>query len=243
MPAVKIHGEKFENLIHRRGRPVRWEEANICSCWNLDSGQPNYSCQACKGFGYTYEGSVEGIAVVMSITANKDFEEVQGVFDVGDAVMVVPKDIAVKLPSGVYNNKDFLPNPMFDIGMYDKVTLLDDAYKTSEILIKGTNIYGRPADTLLNEEVTRIKAVRKVDSVTGNITNYIENTDYQLNGNKIDWLPLGSRPSEGESYSVVYFHRPVYTVLTNLPKPRHQDGQDLPKFVALRYRAGGFDRK
>lgn len=241
MPTQKIHAKKYEELIDRRGRAVKWQEAVICSCWNPDSGQPAYGCQACGGKGFTYEAPYTGTALVMSITQNKDFEEMAGAFDSGDAVMTVPKRIPGH-KNGQIDLHNMTDNPMFDIGMYDLVTLMDDEYKTSELLCKGTPLFGRPADTLLNEDVTRVKSLRKSNPDTGEITSYSFGTDFTLSENTIQWVGA-NQPYEGEFYSVVYHHRPTYTVLTTLPKPRHQDGQDLPRYVVLRYRAGGFDRK
>jgi hypothetical protein len=127
--------------------------------------------------------------------------------------------------------------------MYDLITVLDDDYKTSEVLIKGKAIYMRPADTLLNEEVLSIQHVRTVNPSTGEQVVYRLGKDFTNEGNVIRWKAGGVAPQEGEHYSVVYKHRPVFTVLTTLPKPRYQDGQLLPRYVALRYRAGGFEPK
>ncbi len=245
MASPQIHAGKFEQMIARRGRDVKWEQAVICSCWNMNTQQPSYECNACNGSGYTYDDPLIQRALVMSIANNKEFEEMSGIFEVGDAVMTVPYRIPRMLPNGTIDVTEsrWEINPMFDVGMYDKVTLLDDEYKTSELLIRGESIFGRPPDTLLNDDVVEIKTVRTSDPITGAITKYRKDRDFRIVGNRIEWIPGGSAPDEGQTYSVMYTHRPVYVVLTNLPKPRKQDNQDLPRYVALRYRAGGFDRK
>jgi hypothetical protein len=237
-----LHADKFEELLDRRGRLVQWQEAVLCSCTNMDSGQPTYTCKACHGKGFIYASPIVGKAAVTSITINQNFEAMAGIFDVGDAVMTVPKQIPVRTakgqPTGVSTD-----NLLFDIGLNDKVTLLDDDFKTSEVLAKDLPVGNRAADTLLNDAVTRIKNVRTSDSVTGLITNYVLDTDYTLiDGNKINWLPSGNNPEEFQQYSIVYFHKPTYTVIATLPKPRHQDGQDFPRYVALRYLSGAVDR-
>lgn len=246
MPEIKLHADKYEQMIARRGRRVKWREAVICSCWNMDSGQPAYECQACNGLGYVYEDPIEDLSLIMSVAYNKEFEEMAGVFEVGDAIMTVPRRVPginptsgqVDMTMNTSHN-----NPLFDIGMNDLITLTDDVYKSSEILQKGVPMYGRPADTLINEDVVRVKSVRKNNSTTGDKTDYTEGVHYTLNGNKIDWIVGAEQPMEGEQYSVVYEHRPMFTVFTNLPTPRYQDKQELPKKVVLRYRAGGFDKR
>jgi hypothetical protein len=247
MPTIKLHADKFEQLVARRGRDVKWNQAILCSCWNLESGQPAYACKACGGKGYTYEPPIIERALVMSITQNKEFDETAGVFEIGDAVMTVPKRVfsVYQHPqnvSGVPTLRYERENQMFDVGMYDLITILDDDYKTSELLIRGEPIYGRPADTLLNTDVVEIITIRVSDPVTGAIIKYTPIVDFTYTVNHIDWLTT-NQPAMGAQYSVTYKHRPVFTVLTNLPKPRHQDGADLPRYAALRYRAGGFEPK
>lgn len=240
---VQVHADKFEELIDRRGRSVAWEEAVICSCWNTDSGQPSYSCKACHGKGYVYQPPVEVNALVTSVTLNKEYQEMAGVFEVGDAVMTVPKRIPRRMPNGQYNLNEFDDNPMFEISMWDKITLLDDEYKTSEVLLHNVPMYGREADAL-TDKVVRLKHIRKYNQETGEITQYILGADFNVvDGNRVVWLDGGRAPADGEQYSVTYFHKPVYIVTATLPKPRHQDGQDLPRYVALRYLGAGVERK
>ena len=241
-PVNKLHANKYEELVRRRGRIVRWQEAIMCSCWT-DLQHPLYDCNACNGYGYTYADPIDDLAIVQSVAHNKEFEEMAGVFEIGDAIMSVGRFVAEVNPVTGHPNMRVpgRENPIFHVGMFDLITLLDDDYKTSELLVKGRDIYGRPPDTLLNEDVVEVRAVRKSDIITGDITHYEAGTDYEVVGNRIEWLSDG--PGDGEQYSVQYTHRPVFTVLTQLPSPRYQDGQDLPKKVALRYRAGGYDRK
>lgn len=236
---AQLHASTYELMIFRRGRPVSWERAVLCSCWNMVSQQPYYQCAACGGFGYTFEASVEGKALVTGITESKAFQDMAGVFELGDMAMTIPKRIPTANPKTGFMDKTMktaLPNPMFDLGANDRVTLLDDTIQTSEVLQRGTDIGGRPADTLLYEAVATIIAVRKSDTMTGTVTKYDRGVDFEMVGNRVNWLG-GNAPSEGENYSVTYSHHPVYVVLPiNLPKPRHQDSQDLPRYAALRFR-------
>lgn len=231
---------KDEDMIDRRGRPVKWEEAIICSCWKLDSGSPAYDCAACHGKGYVYQPPIESKALVTSITLNKNFEAMAGVFEVGDAVMTVAKRIPQRLPNGLMNGK-FDENPLFNVNMHDRITLLDDEFRSSEVLVKDTPMDMRAADTLLNSNVTRVRSIQKYDPVSGGATLYTPGVDYNMVDNLVSWISGGSSPVPGEQYSVAYYHRPTYVVMTPLPKPRHQDGQDFPRYVALRYLAGGIE--
>lgn len=240
-PTPTIHADRFEDMIDRRGRQVQWQEAITCSCWNTASGQPAYTCKACGGKGYIYQPSITSKALVTSVTLSNDWEAMAGVFEVGDAVATIPKRIPVRLPTGQATGQ-FTDNPMFEIGQNDKIVLLDDEFKTSEVLIKNQPIARRNPDTLLNSIITRIKSLSTFDSNTGVVTNYKLGTDYTLNNNVIVWKAGGNAPPDGTQYSVTYFHRPAYVVIASLPKPRHQDGQDLPRYVALRYLSGAVEK-
>jgi hypothetical protein len=244
MAGAKLHAVKYEDQIRRRGRRVKWQEAVTCSCINFDSGQPAYECKACDGKGYTLADPIEDVALLMSVTHNKEFEEMAGIFEIGDAIMTVGARVpSINEQTGLVDLRNpGRPNPIFHCGMYDLITLTDDEYKTSEVLVKGTPMYARPADTLLNEDVVEVLSVRKSDPFTGEVKVYEKDTDYTNEGHRIVWQGV-NQPQDGEQYTVQYTHRPVFIILKQLPTPRYQDGQDLPKKVALRYRAGGFDNR
>lgn len=244
MPQIKLHATKFEELIRRRGRTVKWQESVTCSCINFDSGQAQYECQACNGRGYVLADPIEDLVLLMSVTHNKEFEEMAGIFEIGDAIMTVGARVpkANVQTGNIDLSSPGRPNPIFHCGMYDLITLTDDEYKTSEVLIKNTPIYARPADTLFNEDVVDVLSIRQMNPSTGDTTVFVKDVDYTYEGNKIVWLGV-NQPQDGEQYTVQYTHRPVFVILKQLPTPRYQDGQDLPKKVALRFRAGGFDKQ
>lgn len=243
MPSVQIHVQKYEDMILRRGRRVKWQETITCSCVNIDSGQPQYECGACKGKGYVLSEPVEDVVLLMSVTHNKEFEEMAGIFEIGDAIMTVGRFVPEINPKTNLVNKQSRgrENPIFHIGMYDLITLTDDEYKTSEVLTKATPYYMRPADTLLNHDVIDVKSIRHMNPQTGDITIYEKDKDYTWKDNKITWISQAL--GDGEQYTVQYTHRPVFIVLKQLPTPRYQDGQDLPKKVAIRFKPGGFDKQ
>ena len=85
-------------------------------------------------------------------------------------------------------------------------------------------------------------SVRRMNPVTGDIHAFEPDVDYTWSGHTIQWIEGGNSPEDGEQYTVQYTHRPVFIILKQLPTPRYQDGQDLPKKVAIRFRAGGFDQ-
>ncbi|CAJ1315919.1 hypothetical protein [Paenibacillus nuruki] len=236
MANLQLHEQKYEDLLARHGRDVLWQEAVICSCFNMDSGQPDYNCKACSGTGYVYEQGIVCRGAVQNVTTNKDFLGYAGMFEVGDALMTVSANMLKRTPAGGFDLSGREPVPMFYAGIGDLITLIDDEVKTSEVLIKSSELRNRPADTLLNPKITKILSIRTHDSETGQTTLYMPE-DYTFSGAHIDWI--GNQPEEGQQYSVVYMHRPVYKVYMTLPRPRHQNNQEFPRTVILRYYPGG----
>lgn len=239
---VKLHGSKYLELIARRGRFVSWEEAVICSCVNPQHGsQPSYGCKVCRGVGYWYRAPIESRVLLTSMTEHADFQQMAGMFETGDAVMTVPEKMYA-LPEDSATRWDItkqVPVPAYEVGMYDIITVLDDDFKSSEVLVRGESLFARDADTLLNPKVVRILQVSTGDAATGEVTTFTEGDDFTLeDGNRLAWID-GKGPAFGTSYSVTYRHQPTFIVVANLPKPRYQDGQLLPRYVALRYRAAG----
>lgn len=230
---IQLRAPTFEEMIQRRGMPVLWERAQKCTCWDEYSGHPNSACKACDGAGYLYDEPVPTANVlIMSLVINKDFTYM-GEYRMGDAVATVPKRKYVKDANGLWQRPY---NEVFDIGEWDKITLVETEFRVHETLKFNTAMHGRPADILRNEAVTRIMRILKADPETGDIIYFVENMQYTLEGNKINWdsnVPL----KKGDVYSVLYYHRPVYIVHTQLPQSRDQDMQQLPKKVILRYRS------
>jgi hypothetical protein len=47
-------------------------------------------------------------------------------------------------------------------------------------------------------------SVLSIQSITQGATTYVANTDYFLNGDKVDWSPAGAEPAPGSTYSITY---------------------------------------
>jgi hypothetical protein len=47
-------------------------------------------------------------------------------------------------------------------------------------------------------------SVLSIQSITQGGTTYVANTDYFLNGDKVDWSPAGGEPAPGSTYSITY---------------------------------------
>lgn len=78
--------ELFDHIIRQKGVVVDWEQAMFCSCIDLESGQPDYSCPHCKGKAYIYTEPKRTKAVVTSINGRKE-QDKQGLGDYGSAYL------------------------------------------------------------------------------------------------------------------------------------------------------------
>ncbi len=229
---VKLRAESFEDMIMRRGMPVLWQRSQKCPCWNDDSGQPDYDCEACDGEGYLYEDPIEtSYILIMGLILSKEFTPI-GEYRMGDCIATIPARKKMKV-NGLWK---FLPNEIYDIGEWDKIILSESEFRSHETLIKGKSLFERDADTLRKEEITKVINILSINKDTGEVTNYNQGTDYELDGRKIDWLAGGNSPDEDQKYSILYYHKPVYLAYTQLPQSRDQDGQRLPKKMILRYK-------
>lgn len=231
MADIKLRAPSFEEMIQRRGIAVTWEKAQKCTCWDDYSGHPLDNCLVCKGIGYIYSDPLATRNIlVMSLALSKDLSYI-GEYQMGDAVATIPMRKYIKNESGLWI-RPF--NPIFEIGEWDKITLQDTEFRSQEVLRFNDTSSKFGVDTLRNKDVTRVVSILKANPETGELVYYEEETDFNLDGNRIVW----ENPEimeVGDKYSVMYYHRPVYVVYTQLPQSRDPDGQHFPKKTILRY--------
>jgi hypothetical protein len=244
----------FEEMIDAGGKMVTWQEAYKCSCWNIQSGSPNYECKACNGSGYVYRPPLTIKALLTGIDTKKDFLPA-GEWRVGDIACTVTKQMRV--------GDDWVDNPMWAIGEGDIVSLSDSEQKTSEVLIKGMPLWRRPADTLLHPAaaILDITSLLTTNPDTGDITYFVpgvRDTDFTETGGVVTWDPASIKDftvignvvhfnpngtyaaglTDGSRYSVTYRHFMSYIVYMALPNARDYYAQHFPKKVMLKLRGG-----
>jgi hypothetical protein len=236
-----MESRRFASAISNHASKVKWERANRCTCWNLESGQPTMTCKACDGTGYTYLPPVfeaDGI-LVTGLVLTKEFNGM-GDWKMGDLVATIAAEVRRQPTAQSFFFED---NPLFPAGEWDKFTLVDAMFRSHETLVRGEAQQKRPADTLRYEGIaTNDDGTPAVDFVltanpsTGEVTYYTVETDFTVVGNKIDWV-AGRGPVPGAQYSVTYWHNPVYIVYNQLPQSRDGiEGQHMPRKLILRYR-------
>lgn len=83
---IDVKNLELEKMVDQHGANVYWERSIFCSCLDTTTGQPDYTCPACKGKGYFYFGGTQTKALVYSINAKKDQYPI-GLLDVGTSFM------------------------------------------------------------------------------------------------------------------------------------------------------------
>jgi len=118
--------------------------------------------------------------------------------------------------------------PVYKIGYQDRLTLLKQEEKFSEILVKNEN------DRLLYREIIQIIEVISLGEDGETVVEHIEGTDFVLQGQDIYWLGGGNIPIQGRQYTVTYYHRPYYRVYLSLPLTRTPSNEMMPRRAVIR---------
>lgn len=136
VPRADFKADAFDTLIQQKGYRVIWQQGMFCSCYNAQSGQPDYNCSTCKGKGYLYFGDTETRALVTSISGHKEQEHI-GLQDLGSAYLT--------------------PLSTDNVGFRDRFIFQDFTMKYSQLVTRGTG------EDLLRYPAMEIIAVRKLD--------------------------------------------------------------------------------
>ncbi len=199
-------------FILRRGISVDWQQSMYCSCYNRDSGQPNYNCNVCHGSGRIYLTAQEIKVLITNVKQDKAYSIV-GVWELGTCRCTVPASV--------------------NIGNLDRVIFKNMMLTFTETPVRRQNVNLGTKDILRFFAIENIKEVRKVGAT------YVQGTDYQLSADSnysyIEWL-TANKPADNSQYSILYEHRPEF-LAWDVPQIRSDsDDYQLPKFAILRRR-------
>ena len=206
LPDPSIKGAVFDELLNNRG--IRFIHKIAAPCPNMTSlsdNNHNPDCTFCDQSQILYVEEREIIGVLSSNTLEKLFE-IQGVWDVGSAVITFPVEYA----DGV----------QADFNVFDQLLCPDFQIRLSELKeYDGDN-------NLITETKYPIQKLVNITSTYGNVLkNYIEGIDFNIVDGIINWI-AGQEPSYndieeiGEVMSVTYTANPAYNVIQTLHELR-----------------------
>lgn len=204
IPDISIRGESWDQLAQNRG--IRFIHRVSAPCPNMKSLVDNNhspTCPFCDGSQILYVQDKEIFGTFSSNTLEKMFE-IQGVWEVGTAVITFPTE--------------YSDGTQADFNIFDKLVCPDFQIRLSDLKeYDGNTTMGLKYPIINVSDMTSI--------VGGVIKKYIEGTDFTIVNGEIEWI-VGQEPNYndleemGEVLSITYSANPVYNVLQTLHELR-----------------------
>jgi hypothetical protein len=208
----RFHASVMNDLLHRHGATVEWEQGIICNCWGtVDNGvltyqtrEPDPYCGTCQGEGFSYLPPIVFDGVVLQQFDFNLMFNIMGQYEDGDVQLTVASD-----------------TPIWSRGTQgDRITLMDRVITQSEKIQHGNDILRYvPAS---------------VETVQWGNTIYRPGIDYQVVNDEIIWI--GNEPPADAWYGVRFQIYPTYQLWLRLPEPRVIDRENLPETWWVVYR-------
>lgn len=119
---MRLNPAAFNKFLDHIGQSFTWRRSDACPCYNPRSGAADPQCNHCGGKGRLWHGPVTAKAGVASASVQREWAR-SGMWENGDLVLAVPGS-----------------SPMWDMGQYDRVTMLNARDKFSVTLTRGAPI-------------------------------------------------------------------------------------------------------
>lgn len=201
---MRLDPLEFNDLLQALGQDILWRRAFACPCTNPHSGAADPKCPLCLGKGRSWGAPVDGYAGMTGMSAKRAWAQF-GVAELGDVVVTLPSD-----------------SPVYDIGQFDRVTMVNSSEPFSKTFTRGAGDVLRFSPTTID----RVYWIVSNAEVEGEIPDVDEN-------GAMTWASGG--PATGAVYNVTGRFRPEYFVFADLSQDRaHQHGDALPRRVVLR---------
>lgn len=206
IPDISVRGESWDQIVQNRG--IRFIHKMAAPCPNIRSLHDNNhdpECPFCDNSQIIYIQEKEIFGVFTNNSLEKLFE-VQGVWEIGTAVITFPTEY----PDGDqadFNTFDKLICPDFQIRLTD----------LKEYDVNSSNM------TSLKYPVIRVFDISSI--VDGELKKYIQDVDFTIVDGNIKWesgrAPAYNNIEEmGEVLSITYSANPVYNVMQNMHEIR-----------------------
>ena len=206
IPDVSVRGEAWDQLAQNRG--IRFFHTVAVPCPNMkrlvdNNHEPD--CPFCDGSQLLYLPEKEIWGTFSNNTLEKMFE-IQGVWDIGTAVISFPTEYA--------------DGTQADFNVFDKLSCPDFQIRLSDLKEYEPTTSGA---TGVKYPIINICDMTSV--VDGAIKKYLVDVDFTIVDGEIQWI-AGKEPvyddieEIGEVLSITYSANPVYNVLQTLHEVR-----------------------
>ena len=202
LPDPSIRGAAFDQLLNNRG--IRFIHKIAAPCPNMNTLSDNNhepECPFCDQSQILYVQQKEIWGVLSSNTLEKMYE-VQGVWEVGTAVITFPTE--------------YTDGVQADFNVFDQLECPD-----FEVRLSDLKEYDGSGSTGLKYNIVKIWNITSISN--GVLKTYIEGTDFNISGGNIVWInepQYNSIEEIGEVLSITYIANPVYNVLQTLHELR-----------------------
>lgn len=206
IPDFSLKGESFDQIVKNRGiRMIHYKATPCPNMISIVDNNHNPNCPICDGQGIYYYQEKEIYGVFYSNSIEKNFE-MQGIWEVGSAVITLPTEYADGVQAE-FNSFDQLSIPDFTVRMWEQRN------------------YTQRSDNqfLLRYPVHNVDNM--VFAVNNAIVEYTEGVHFTIVDGVITWIagkepPFYTDKDLGAVLSVQYFANPVYTVLQHMRELR-----------------------
>lgn len=207
---MKLSASRFNAHLAHMGQDAAWRRAFRCPCRDHHSGAAKTDCAQCRGLGTLWNAAVTGTVGVSGLKMQRAWAQF-GMWEQGDVVLTIPSD-----------------SPVYAIGEFDRVTMVDSSEPFSVTLTRGDN------DRLMGA-VVGIDRCFWLDGDEAVVEGGIPTV---ASDGSLSWPvedPPLVEPTAGEQYNLTGRRRPEYFCYGDFPQDRaHHSGEPLPRRVVLR---------
>jgi hypothetical protein len=204
---MKFNTAAFDRHLKNMGQRVLWRRSFGCACVNPVSGAPDPKHLLCAGKGRIWDAPQETVTGIARQETVAEWAQ-SGLWESGDMVLSIPQS-----------------SPLWDAGMFDRVTMLNSNDVFSQPLIRGA-----PTEKLVftPETITRVFWLHPTTRLI------VEGGIPTIGANGIPVWTEGEPPA-GTSYSMTGTKYSEYFLFDKFPSNRNvHSGMRLPKRVVAR---------
>lgn len=204
---MKFNAKAFDRHLNNIGQKVLWRRSYSCACVNPTSGAPDPKHALCSGKGRIWEDPVETVTGIARQETVAEWAQ-SGLWESGDMVLSIPQS-----------------SPLWDAGMFDRVTMLNSNDVFSQPFQRGA-----ASEKLLfqPDSITRVFWLHPTTRLI------VEGGIPTVGANGVPVWADGE-PPPGVTYSMTGTRLSEYFLFDKFPSDRNQhSGMRLPKRVIAR---------
>lgn len=203
---MKLNPAAFNRHLAHMGQDILHRKAFACPCKSANSGAADAKCPQCSGKGQLWNDPVPGVVGVTGSKVQKEWAQF-GNYESGDTVVTIGSD-----------------SPLYKMGQFDRVTLLNAPEEFSIALNRGTNTERLIGKIESVDRVFWLDAQKEI--VEGGIPTVADN-------GTLTWST--GAPPAGKQYTISGVKLQEFFCFTMFPSNRNEhQGARLPKKVILR---------